>query len=535
MIKAEIKKPRLRWLFGGFGFHNSEATMLGIMNDKFKNEKVLKVFGEISPTYSRVFAGYADWTKEAMDSFADYYDLTFRKSDTLLYLVPGRMPIPYDDFDIEEYCEKVAVNLEYLIKVRNCTKIRYYCVTNELSCASTYAYLSNHLDVFEKLHTSLFKSFRKHELDIGLLATDSSGTFLTDKQLPWAIENLNNITECYCGHLYVSDRVPGDIDAYDCIYNTLKGYVQMCRKKEKRFILGEYGLVSGTKWNNYIMSNDGSYTVDYPESDGLYALSVAEYGIAAINSGCFAVVFWSLFDYPDPFIRENGDSKEAKARYDVSRFSGHGIDIRYNKNGLVKWCDDEKDYSSRAALYTLGYMAKFFKKGSRVLETEVDDKFIRAAAITNSDGSMTSVFLNMSNSEKNLTVNCEHKIDKPFRKYIFEADNPPYNDFCDLQPFSELVFADSNCFTVNIPAYSLIYFTTDYVDRLPSEINNIRIENGYVKWDKTRDLEHCYYRVYRDGVQIASTVSEYTAVADEEGRYRVVSVDKYGNVGKIND
>ena len=66
--------------------------MTALMNDSFKNERMLKTFNEISPTFSRVFAGYSNWTKEAMDSFADFYDATFRKAGTLLYLVPGRMP-----------------------------------------------------------------------------------------------------------------------------------------------------------------------------------------------------------------------------------------------------------------------------------------------------------------------------------------------------------------------------------------------------------------------------------------------------------
>ena len=71
-------KPKMRWLWGGFGFHNSEATMTPLMSDEFRDQRVLKTFREISPTYSRLFAGYADWTKEAMDRFADYYDATFR-------------------------------------------------------------------------------------------------------------------------------------------------------------------------------------------------------------------------------------------------------------------------------------------------------------------------------------------------------------------------------------------------------------------------------------------------------------------------
>lgn len=62
MSKIMIEKPRMRWLFGGIGFHNSESTMSALMNEKFMNEIALKSFREISPTFSRVFAGYADWT-----------------------------------------------------------------------------------------------------------------------------------------------------------------------------------------------------------------------------------------------------------------------------------------------------------------------------------------------------------------------------------------------------------------------------------------------------------------------------------------
>ena len=130
--RVVFEKPTQRWLWGGFGFHNSEATMTPMMSEEFRDQRVLKTFREISPTYSRVFAGYWDWTREAMDRFADYYDATFRRSGTTLYLVPGRMPVITDDFDAESYCEAVATRLEYLVKERKCTKIRYYCLSNEL-------------------------------------------------------------------------------------------------------------------------------------------------------------------------------------------------------------------------------------------------------------------------------------------------------------------------------------------------------------------------------------------------------------------
>ncbi len=527
MSKISIKKPRLRWLFGGVGFHNSEASMTALMSDRFKNEVVLKTFREISPTYSRVFAGFADWTKEAMDAFADYYDETFRKTGTLIYMVPGRMPMMMDDFDMKEYCEKVASNLKYLVNERNCTKIRYYCVTNELSAGNTYAYLADKLDLLKDLHECLYKTFRKYGLDIGLLATDCSEEH-NFHQIQWATENMDEITEMYCAHLYSVKYFPGDLNAYQYYIDTFSPLVAQAHSREKRFVLGEYGLTIPTRFSQMPMRNDVSYSVDMPETDGIYAISLCEMAMAAINCGCFAAVMWTMFDYPDPFIRENGDTLEEKAKYDVARFSGHGLDIRYNKNGLIKWCDEENDYGSRASLYTMGYMAKLFKKGSRVLESHWDDSFIRCCGVTCPDGSVSIAIINWEDREKTVSVELEHNSDKPMRKYEYIAEDIPFNKFNDLQDYSELVKTNNNEFTTVLPPKSIVFLTTDYVDRAPSKITGVKHSKGKLVWNKCRDEEHRYYRVYRNGEQIASTVAQYI-IADEKAEYRVYSVDKYGN------
>ena len=539
MSDIKITKPFFRWLFGGVGFHNSEATMTPIMSEKFKNEIIYKTFREISPTYSRVFAGYADWTREAMDAFADYYDKTFRDAGTLLYLVPGRMPYITSDFDMEAYCEKVASNLEYLVKVRNCTKIRHYCVTNELSVGNSYAWFSDRLDMFKDIHDCLYRAFRRHGLDIGLLATDCSGI---DKfpQIKWATDNMDEITDTYCAHLYVGNVTPGDLSAYKLYYDSFGTLVKQAKTKHKRFILGEFGINSSTKWTKYVpMLNDTCYAVDNPSKEGAYAMAICEMAMAAINCGSLAAVFWTMFDYPDPFIREDGDSPQEKARYDVARFSGAGLEMRYNKNGLVRWCDDEKDYSSRASLYTMGYLAKLFRKGSRVLEVEIPkDTTLRCSAITNSDGSCSVAIINWENEAKALTVSIEHNLSKPMRVYRFDSENIPYSPFNDLQPHSGTVSASDGTISIDIGARSMIFLTTDYVDRLPSEITGLQISKGRLIWNPCKDSEHCYYRVFaakeKDFTpsadnQIASTAAEGLEIYDEALYYKVVSVDRYGN------
>lgn len=542
MGKIKIRKPYRRWLFGGLGFHNSEATMTPMMSESFLNERVLKCFREISPTFSRVYGGFADWTFEAMDLFADYYDKTFRKTGTLIYMVPGRMPMPTKEFDLEDYCERTAKNLEYLIKERKCTKIRYFCATNELSVGNTYAYLSDKLDYFKEIHEALNRAFLRHGLDVGLLATDCSGAS-TAPQIKWATENMDEITSDYCLHLYLNKYQPGEPEAYGFCKELFEGLAAQARTKQKRFIVGEFGIVVRDRTldtKGVAMANDVCYAVEHPENEGIYAVALAEMGLSILNSGSFSGVYWTLFDYPDPFIKEDGDSKKEKAIYDIARFSGHGLQIRYNKHGLVRWCDDDGDYSSRASLYTVGYMAKLFKKGSRVLECSWDNEFLRAGAVTNADGSVSICIVSWSEKEEDIEFEFEHKTDKPLRRYDFSADNIPYNDFCDLQGCSGLVECNGGA-KITVGARSVTFLTTDYIDREPSKIKGVKLKNGILSWKPCIDEEHCYYRVYASSTkdftpsyenQIASTVAERYNVDNHKLYYKVVSVDKFGNVGK---
>ncbi len=540
MSKIKITKPNQFWLFGGLGFHNSEATMTPIMSESFKNERVLKCFREISPTFSRVYGGFADWTQEAMDHFADYYDQTFRQSDTLIYMVPGRMPMPTKDFDIEDFAEKTASKLDYLINERNLTKLRYFCVTNELSVGNTYAYLADKLDLFTELHHALYRAFLRHDLDIGLLATDCSEE-KNFHQIKWATENIDEITADYCAHLYLQKHQPGDFETYEYCKTLFSGLVSQARTRQKRFILGEYGIFAKNRLmytSDTAMVSDISYAVAYPENDGLHALAAAEMGVAVLNSGTFSGVWWTLFDYPDPFIHENGDSEEAKAFYEVSRFSGHGVNIRFNKHGLIKWGDDQNP--SRAALYTMGYMAKLFKKGSRVLVCSLDDERLRAGAVENPDGSISVCIINLAEDEGRIELCLDLQADKPFRRYDFSADKIPYNKFCDLQSYSESIECDGKL-TITVGPSSVTFLTTDYVDRKPSCIKGVRLNKGTLSWKKCPDKEHCYYRIFAsdeadfhlsEETQIASTVAEHITVKNKNRYYRVVSVDKYGNAGE---
>ena len=530
-------KPSQRWLWGGFGFHNSEATMTPLMSDEFRDQRVLKTFREISPTYARVFAGYWDWTREAMDRFADYYDATFRRAGTTLYLVPGRMPVITDDFDAESYCEAVATRLEDLVKERKCTKIRYYCLSNELSVGPTYAWFAKHWDKYAEINREMQRAFMRHGLDIGLQTPDSSG-YSRMADIDWAITNINEQTDTYCWHCYERNLQPGDPALYANLSAALTNLVSKALRKEKRLSLGEFGFTGKiTPYGQGCMRDDGHDAFRHPGSEfsRRAAISRAEMGLAALNAGAVSAVSWTMVDYPDPFLREDGDTPEEKARYDVARFSGFGLDVRYNKNGLFRWCDEERDYSSYPDLYTMGYLMKLFRKGARVLPWTTDDDTLRVGGVTNPNGSVSFAVVNWGDAKK-VTLAFPLMLTRPLRVYEYDSEHPPINAFNDLQPAKGTVTAVDGTVTIAVPARSMTFLTTDYEDRVPAEVVNVRIANGVLSWAASKEPEHCYYRVYRDGTQIASTVATSLPVPGVvEGdlkRFTVKSVDKWGNVGK---
>jgi hypothetical protein len=557
---VNIQKPAMMWLWAGAGFHNSEASMLRVMSDEFRDQVVLKAFREISPTITRVFAGYYDWTKTSMHDFADYYDLTFRQAGTTVYMVPGRMPFlqnPEDDKCIDEYMEQVCSRLEYIIKERKLTKVRYYCLSNEMCMGNQWGYFDTRLDLFKKYNEKLYWTLKKHNLDIGLAATDTSG-FRNMPQIDWATKNMDQITDIYCWHVYlrseeflknkkVSDKPlaeqwltrcvgmasPGELEMYDALYNAYKKLVVQAMSREKRLMVGEYGY-TGIHYRT-VMSNDMSYECDYPEYAHLGAITRVEMALAALNAGCHSIINWTMFDYPEPFLREDGDSPMEKAWYDVARFSGHSptLAVRHNKNGVIRWEDSQNKNLSYPSLYAMGYFVKFFKKNAKVMPSETNDPTTRVGAIVNPDNSSTIVIINWGKN-KTVKINSQHNFDKPLRYYLYDSANVPYNKFCDLQKYSKLVEPKDGSLSVEVPARSIVYLTTDYQDRIPSEIKGIKIKNNLLKWNATTDKEHCYYRVFKNGEQIASTVATSLKIKDKKAKYSVKSVDKWGNCSDKN-
>jgi hypothetical protein len=87
-----------------------------------------------------------------------------------------------------------------------------------------------------------------------------------------------------------------------------------------------------------------------------------------------------------------------------------------------------------------------------------------------------------------------------------------------------------------IPEKGMAFVTTDFVERVPPEVRDVKVVDGCLTWAPVDDPCHCYYRVYRDGKQIASTVATSLSVPNltpnDVQQFTVKSVDKWGNERK---
>ena len=127
---------------------------------------------------------------------------------------------------------------------------------------------------------------------------------------------------------------------------------------------------------------------------------------------------------------------------------------------------------------------------------------------------------------------------KKIRVYEYDPRNVPMNKFSDIQDYTVLL--DENNPVYTLKPESVTFFTTDYEEKTESVYaEDVTVSNGVLSWVEVTDKNHVYYRVYASDTedftpskenQIASTVGTDIKISDNSLYYKVLSVDKYGNV-----
>ncbi len=559
----KITRPPFPSLFGGLGFHNSEWCFYRLCEKEHFDQKIAKCYHEIQPAFMRTFGGFSDWSKDSMDTFADYYERMQKVTDTPIYFAAAMGKQHFCDEERREYAEKVAEKLDYLINERNVKQIRYYCFSNELSCCN-HGVLKKNMELFKTYHEYLYRAFQNRELYVGLLSTDESCT------PPWntidyAINEMSSITEDFCTHLYVSTHDIYNLDFYEWFKKQCLDCVMKCIRCNgaagKRLIIGEFGFTCGGWGSKPVEESSYAFlpgvikdvtNYNYNGEGAYAALAYTEGALAAINAGVLNLVYWTYSDYPDPYVCHYAEHDDyAKEWGKAERYISQTQDTKYNKCGLMKW-EDDGDYSVREMYWCLGLLTRYMKRNSKVLDIANDDPMLRMAALLHKDGNVSIAIVNRAKEKKEINLNLaiKHAEDlQPFKVYEYDSNNVPMNEFGDLQDETTRIALDDNFnLSYTLLPESVTIFTTDYVDRPETYAKNVKLtsDKKMLKWDAVTDKLHCYYRVYRGETadfvpskenQIASTISttldfsarylKEAAIRNVKGNYyKVISVNK---------
>ena len=539
MTNVKIIKGRYPNVFGGIGFHNNEAMLYPLIEKDHFEQYICKCYREIAPGFMRTFGGYDDWTKEHMDAFAEYYHKMQAVTDTPIYLAGAKGKVHFSDEDRKLYCERVADNLLYLKKEKGVKHLRYFCYSNEMSCG-TWGDLMKELPTFKKYHEFLHSAFQNRLLDIGLLATDAS-EYDNWKTVDWAMENMPRITEDYTVHIYERAHDIYNLEFYDFFYEKCN---ELCKKAiindGRRVHMSEFGLQKNESThlqfgNNVVIDVCRYYWDDFERA--YCALMLAEMVFCAINAGVFTMAFWSFTDYPDPYFCAYSTGDEYSRKWGMcERFVSGTTDSKYNKHGVMRW-EDDGDYSAKEFYWCLAPLMKLFKKNTKVLDIETDDKLLRSCGIMNRNGSVSIGIVNRNKEETEIKLDSS-LFRKKIRVYEYDPRNVPMNKFSDIQDYTVLL--DENNPVYTLKAESVTFFTTDYEEKAESVYaEDVTVSGNILSWTEVSDKNHVYYRVYASDTedftpskenQIASTVGTDIKISDNSLFYKVLSVDKYGNV-----
>lgn len=511
--------------FGGIGFHVIFHTR---KPSKWHYEQVFaKRWRELNPSFARVNDSPA-WDQQDMDEIFTNLEM-MKNTNTEIYLTSFGVQSIYEYKSEADYVKKEVDNIEYLKKNKGFDNIKYYCMTNELSLDFWASMVKNdELDKFRRIHQLFYDEFKKRDLNIKLLATDAS-PFQYWPTIEWAANNMDDITGVYGGHHYINSYDLDDLTFYNFFLNKMKWGAELAKSKNKKFIMGEFG------------PKQGSYFIDSVYYDGMIynntplepyvGIQLSEAILAQINGGIYASSYWTFCDIPGiPPNKEFG--------------------YRVNKWGLFKWYFD--DYTTKPNYYAVGLLTKFFRGPAEVYLVNTSDTLLRVGAIKNLEkGSHSIAIVNRHREPRYVRFEMVAMDEgKPFRKYIYNPEEVPYNYFGDLQEYTKKVALNDGQFNDSIPGYSLVVYTTCYDEDPPASVQGLRVTRKEVdqrdadvlNWNPNMEEDLCYYRIYRSieknvaiipRNEIGTTVS--TEYVDKRIRnlpqfhYRVIAVDKSGN------
>ena len=493
--------------FGGVGFHAFHHIFPSSRTEV--DEVIKKRWRELRPSFARI-NHESRWDHAKLDQVAEHLQY-MKETGTELYVTTWDPEIAKTADGRRAYARKIVDQLEYLVRTKGLTNIRYYCMTNEMTLGRWGSLLTD-LPTFQAYHQALFDELKSRKLAIGLLATDAAPVE-NWQTMEWAAEHMDAITAIYGGHHYFSERSLDDEHVYPWFLAKTQHVVRLARSRGKQFILGEFGSKQDGRTISGVFRDVCVY-FDTPQ-ESLVTIQLAEAAIAAMNAGAHALCYWTFMDVPDSYA------------------PGY-----LNKWGMFR-CSGS-DRSTRAPYYGYALLTRYFRGPGTIVATESSDPRLRIAALRRGDGREWSLAV-VNRNHRPVSVRLDWQGPAPsngLAKYAFDPAHVSQNPFGDLPGPVGTVLVKDGSLSECVGPMSLTVYTTHNDTQPPAAIRDVRMTSqgdgrDRLTWPPSAEPDLCYYRVYRGTTQLGSTVATtfVTKAASGASDYRVVAVDQEGNAG----
>lgn len=342
----------------------------------------------------------------------------------------------------------IAEYLDYLIKTKGYTCLKYYNLVNEPN--GDWASTKGDFNAWRDGVKMLSEALKKKGLD----------TYITVAG-PDAVTRYNNPNSTYSGIGWVEesvkqlDSIVGIYEIHDYTSHELvktgnfKNYhrkaAELAESVNKQIIFGEIGLSRNSKENQERAKLDPFASEDSQMEvyDFSYGIYMADAAIQAMNAGFSGSAAWDLDDAMHT-KHDIGDKDKIK-RWGM--WNSLGTEI----------CNNPDDENIRPWFYSWALMCRYFPTGSKIIKT--DSTGIEGVRLTTGlyKGDITIALVNNSSIDNTITLSIPTS--KSLKKYLYlESESKVDEDNFPIAIDDAIKVKET--MTVNIPANSFILFTS---------------------------------------------------------------------------
>lgn len=338
------------------------------------------------------------WESDEMQSLYKILDL-YQEAGTkvILVTVDWLKDSPWKDVDAS--AKAVIRLLEYLVKERGYSCIKFWTLTNEPEL--TYGWLKKApFENYIQVHRLVKKEIEKKRLAVKIIVSDEVESPEWFKN---SVQSLYGVADIFSSHVYL---YPHQISLIPDFFRERLGTIKEASMPNRPapFFLCEFGFRG---------SDFGACTNNLMENYE-YGLYVAVLCVEALNSGVAAASLWCLH--------------QIRLIDEINPEGGKMMRI-----GL--WAYKDKEWEPLPIFYLYQLFTRYIRPGSRVLKTSVSRPDALKAACVEYGGNYSLFIVNPTDNEQRFLLRWGDS-GSEYKKYLFSKSDPAFFNENTLEPVS---------------------------------------------------------------------------------------------------